>query len=273
MIKVMVQTDRLTRYFSRIQYREENPSPNLTTLRQLHFLHATQIPFENLDILLGRRISLKSEDLHRKLVDEKRGGYCFEQNTLFYEILKEIGFEVIPCEARVRFGIPAVMPRTHMTLLVTLEGSRYLCDVGFGGEGLLYPVAVSKASQKQFHWEYRMKSEGNVEVLQSLTKDGWFDLYAFEPSERYAVDFEVANWYTSTHPESRFVQSLTAQLPAPEARHILRNRTYVIDNGTEQRMREVQSHQELLELLRKVFHLDFPEDITFNIDLFSKGGS
>jgi N-hydroxyarylamine O-acetyltransferase len=255
-------------YLKRIQFSDSAPCPDLKTLRQLHFLHATQIPFENIDILLGRPISLKLEDLHRKIVDQRRGGYCFEQNTLFYEVLREIGFDVIRCEARVRFGIPVMTPRTHMTLLVRLGEGQYLCDVGFGGEGLFYPVELSKTIQKQFHWDYRLETEGNVQVLQSLRKDGWFDFYAFVPEERPAIDFEVANWYTSTHPESRFVQTLTAQLPTPQARHILRNKTYVIQTSEGEQSHELQSRKELFELLAGIFRLPFPPDTTFNIPLF-----
>src|SRR5262245_53404654 len=115
-------------------------TPTRETLAGLHLAHATHIPFENLDILLGRPIRLDLEALQAKLVRGRRGGYCFEQNTLFAAALERVGFPVTRLAARVRLGATGVRPRTHMLLKVDLEGASFLADVGFGGEGLLQPL-------------------------------------------------------------------------------------------------------------------------------------
>jgi N-hydroxyarylamine O-acetyltransferase len=238
------------------------PPADLEGLRSLHFAHATTIPFENLDIQMGLRIHLDLASLQDKLVRRRRGGYCFEHNTLFLAALRALGFEAMPCEARVRLGAPELLPRTHMLLLVTLGGPSLLCDVGFGGEGLLYPVPLDGGAHPQFLNTYRVQAEGPLRVLQSLHQGAWEDLYAFEPAARPAVDFEVANHYTGTHPESRFVKTLTAQLPGPEVRRILRNRAYAELRGDQATGREV-APEELLQVLHDRFGIEVPPGATF----------
>ena len=238
------------------------PTPALAGLRALHLAHASSIPFENLDIQLGLPIRLDLASLQAKLVQRKRGGYCFEHNTLFLAVLQAAGFDVIACEARVRLGALEVLPRTHMLLLVKLEGADWLCDVGFGGEGLLHPVPMDGAAHGQFLNTYRAATEGGLRVLQSFQHGVWVDLYAFAPEPRFPIDFELANHYTSTHPESRFLKTLTAQRPGPEVRRILRNRGYAEIRGEAVEGREL-ALEEVIPLLREVFGIDLPEGATF----------
>lgn len=234
------------------------PAADLAGLRALHFAHATAIPFENLDIQLGLPVRLDLASLQAKLVRRRRGGYCFEQNTLFQAVLGRIGFEVIPCEARVRQGTETVLPRTHMLLLVRLDGATWLCDVGFGGEGLLEPVPTDGKAHRQHLNTYRVASEGALLVLQSFHHGGWEDLYAFEPEARLPIDFEVANHYTSTHPDSRFMKTLTAQLPGPTVRRILRNRAFAEIRGDAVEGREL-APEEVLPVLGTIFGIDLPD--------------
>jgi N-hydroxyarylamine O-acetyltransferase len=251
----------LDAYLGRIEYRE-HPVPDLDTLAALHLAHAGAIPFENLDIQMGLPIRLDLESLQAKLVQRRRGGYCFEQNTLFLHALREIGFTVIPCEARVRVDTGRVLPRTHMALVVSQGGDDWLADVGFGGEGLVRPVPMDGTPHEQGGLSFRVAREEALHVLQADDGDGWRDQYAFVPEGRYEVDFEVANWFTSTHPESRFVVSLTAQRATPEARHVLRNLTYACRRGTHVESRTI-ARSELVPLLRGTFGLDVPDDARF----------
>ena len=236
--------------------------PGLPTLRALHLAHAASIPFENLDIQMGLPIRLDLASLQDKLVRRRRGGYCFEQNTLFLAGLRAAGFDPMPCEARVRYGTTEVLPRTHMLLLVRLDGMHWLADVGFGGEGLLHPVPLDGRAHPQFQRAYQVVEEGPLRVLQSLHQGTWTDLYAFMPEERFQADYEMANHYTSTHPESRFVKTLTAQLPGPEVRSILRNRAYAEIRGDAVEGREL-APEEVIPVLREVFGLEVPEGARF----------
>ncbi len=237
-------------------------APTLDALRALHFAHATSIPFENLDIQLGLPIRLDLASIQAKLVRRRRGGYCFEHNTLFLAVLRALGFDAAACEARVRLGASEVLPRTHMLLLIRLEGRVWLADVGFGGEGLLGPVPLDGEPQSQFGGIHRVAAEDGARVLQSFRDGVWTDLYAFRPEPRFPVDFEVANHYTATHPESRFVRTLTAQLPGPEVRRILRNRAYAEIYADRVEGREL-APEEVVPILREAFGIDVPEGARF----------
>ncbi|HSC27090.1 MAG TPA: arylamine N-acetyltransferase [Vicinamibacterales bacterium] len=236
----------------------------LAGLRVLHAAHVAAIPFENLDILLGRRISLDLDHLRAKLVERRRGGYCFEQNTLLLAVLRELGFTATPMEARVRAGATAILPRTHMVVVVQLGSDEWLADVGFGGDGPLEPVSMRAADADDYPGAYRVLPEGAQRVLQTRSPSGWVDLYAFLPERVHPVDFEVANWYTSTHPQSRFVLTLTAQRSTRDVRYVLRYPTYSEIRGADVRTREI-GRSELLPLLKETFLIDLAAGTTFAV--------
>lgn len=249
---------RLEAYLERIDY-QGSLEPNIETLRALHIAHATHIPFENLSLFVGEPILLDSEALQQKLIVRRRGGYCLEQNLLFASVLEALGFEVRRLAARVRFRTEKVLPRTHVLLLVSLEHGRYLVDVGFGAEGLFYPVPLEGAEiSPQFAWAYRVIREGEQWVLQSQRDNSWEGLYAFTLEPQEIVDYELANYYISTHPQSRFLQHFTAQLPSPEGRHILRDYDLYFDSGTQRTQRTLQTKAEMLEVLKTVFGIHLP---------------
>jgi len=253
-----LQQFRAKGYLERIGYRGET-APNLGTLEALQSAHLDRIPFENLDVRLGRPVGLDLETLVAKLVDRRRGGYCFEQNTLFAAALRTFGFAVETLEARVRPpGATSTLPRTHMLLRVQLEDRGWLADVGFGGDGPLLPVPLDGAVSEQGDAGYRVVTEDSGHgVLRRRWRDSWHDLYAFSLSPALPVDFEVAHYFTSTHPESIFVRTLTVQRSEPETRHILRGRTYTMRRGEEETQREV-ADDELPGLLAERFGLEVP---------------
>ncbi len=250
-------------YLERIEYQGAL-KPDYATLEALHLAHATHIPFENLDILLGRPILLDLGSLQSKLVDGQRGGYCYEHNTLFAAVLREVGFSVTPLAARVRHRQTRLLPRTHMCLQVLVDGTDWIADVGFGGEGLLLPVPMTGQPAQQYRWAYRVVEESTgLRVLQSACGDSWIDLYAFSLEPQEHVDFEVANYYVSTHPSSTFVRTLTVQLPSPERRQILRDRELVVEMAESIETSAINSEQALLAILRKNFGLQFAADTRF----------
>jgi N-hydroxyarylamine O-acetyltransferase len=254
----------LPAYLERVGYAG-TPRPDYATLKALHLAHATHIPFENLDILLGRPIRLDAESLQAKLVTGGRGGYCFEQNLLFAAVLEEMGFSFRLLAARVRYGTHRILPRTHMLLLVEADGEEWIADVGFGLGGLTLPLPFSSGREvQQFHWRYRAVGEAGLWAVQSWHGASWADLYLFSLEPWHLVDFEMANYYTSTHPASRFVQTLTAQLPTPEARFLLRNRELTIDRGDTAQSRMLADDDELLAVLADTFGLRFPAGTRFN---------
>jgi N-hydroxyarylamine O-acetyltransferase len=255
----------LRAYLRRIRYAGPL-APTRATLEALHLAHATAIPFENLDILLGRPIRLDLGSLQAKLVAGGRGGYCFEQNALFAAALERIGFGVTRLAARVRLGTERVLPRTHMTLLVAVDGAELLADVGFGADGLLLPVPLGGRAVSHFNWTYRVAESGGAHVLQTRRDGAWQDLYAFTREPQLPVDYEIANHYTSTHPASRFTLVLTAQRLATDVRRTLRNRVYSEDRGAEVATRTLASDDEILEVLATEFGLAFPPGTRFGYD-------
>lgn len=250
----------LRAYLDRIAYAGD-VRPGAGTLRALHFAHATHIPFENLDVLSNRPIRLDLSSLQAKLVGARRGGYCFEQNLLFAAVLRALGFSVSPLAARVRLHTTRIPARTHMLLLVEVDGGRWLADVGFGAEGLLWPLPLAaEEAAVQFLWTYRVSREHESWILQSRRKGAWVDLYAFTEEPQQPADFEMANYYVSTHPDSRFVRTLTVQLPNPHERIILRNRELTFDRGDSVERRLLGSVAEVAQVLRDIFGLPLPAD-------------
>jgi N-hydroxyarylamine O-acetyltransferase len=250
----------LDAYLSRILY--DGPrAPTRSVLEQLHRRHLSTIPFENLDVRLRRPVGLDLDSLEAKLVRKRRGGYCFEQNTLFAAVLRGLGFEVRTLEARVRpEAATAPLPRTHMTLEVEVEGAAWLADVGFGGDGPIEPVPLDGTVREQAGLAYRVARERDaVHVLQQRRQGAWRDLYAFARDPALPIDFAVAHHYTSTHPRSPFVNTLTVQRSIVGTRWILRGRTFTIRKGEQESVFEVPE-SDLHGLLRDPFGLDVPEE-------------
>lgn len=251
-------TDRfdLDAYLERIAYRGRRRA-TLAVLAELHEHHLAGIPFENVDVRLGRPVRLELAALEEKLVRGGRGGYCFEQNTLFAAALGALGFVVETLEARVRPpGASAVLPRTHMTLAVRLGSARWLADVGFGGDGPLRPVPWSGALAGGDH---RIVRERPLRVLRRRRHGVWQDLYAFRPEPALPIDFAVASHFTATHASSPFVRTLTVQLVTADARHFLRGRTYVVQRAAGEVVREL-AEAEVVDLVRGRFGLALSPD-------------
>jgi N-hydroxyarylamine O-acetyltransferase len=239
-------------------------APSAEALASLHRAHVGAVPFENLDILLGRPIRLDLESLQAKLVTGRRGGYCFEQNSLFRAALEALGFTVSSLAARVRTGTSAIRPRTHMLLKVDLQEKSLLADVGFGGDGLLCPLPFEVGPELWLgDTGHRLRREGDLWVLEGNAGPGWQDLYAFTLEPQHPVDFEMANHFTSTWPDSPFRNTLTAQRSLPERRMILRDRDLSTREGGRVRTETIRDPEHLLEVLAERFSLCFPKGTRF----------
>ncbi|MFJ7959426.1 arylamine N-acetyltransferase [Streptomyces sp. NPDC096319] len=216
----------LDAYLARIGYDSERDgelAPDLRTLTALHRAHVEAIPFENLDVALGRDVPLDLKSLQGKLVARRRGGYCYEQNSLLAAALERIGFQVAGRGARNRSRGAALPPVTHALLVVTIEGGQWLADAGFGWQGPLEPVPLRDGARvEQAGWTFGIGVEDEgIHVLRTLRAEGWADLYAFSPQTLYPGDFTVMNHYSSSHPQSRFLGQVVAQWPGAEARRAL----------------------------------------------------
>jgi N-hydroxyarylamine O-acetyltransferase len=257
----------LEAYFARIAY--QGPiAPTLEVLHALTAAHVRAIPFENLDVLLGRQIDLAPEAVFDKLVRQRRGGYCFEQNGLFLEVLTALGFAVRPLSARGLILPPAgqTPPRTHLFLEVQLEGARWLTDVGVGGLSLTSAIRFTPdEAQPTPHEPRRIVRQGERWLHQARLGDVWTDVYEFTGEEMPRIDREVANWYTSTHPRSHFRGMLiVARADADGGRITLRDRELKRRDGHGRvETRRLESAEDLLAVLESAFGLSFPPETRF----------
>lgn len=223
----------LDAYFKRIGY--DGPrTPALETLRGIAVRHPDAIPFENLDVLLGRGISIVPAEVDAKLIGAGRGGYCYEQNGLLKRVLEALGFQVEGLMARVKWMLPEdapPRPRSHQVLGVTIEGETWLVDAGFGGCVLTAPLRLfSDEVQDTPHGKFRIldtQTGGVAErQVQADLSGRWATLYQVSQGAWAEIDYEQANYFTYTHPSSHFTWSLTVGRTTPTARYALKNNRF-----------------------------------------------
>jgi N-hydroxyarylamine O-acetyltransferase len=257
----------LDAYFTRIGYGGST-SPTLETLNGIVNLHVRTIPFENLDILLGRPIDITLDALQRKLIAGGRGGYCFEQNGLLLAVLEALGFDARPLSARVRYQRPRdfTPPRTHVFVRITIGGEPWLADVGVGGFSLTSALRLETSDEQATpHEPRRIVREGAIAYHQVRLAGEWHDICEFTLEEMPFIDRELGNWYTSTHPQSHFKSRLVvARALEGGGRNSLLNRelTRRRQSGTE--TRTIATPEELLAVLRTDFGLFFEEGTRFS---------
>ncbi|MFC4653428.1 arylamine N-acetyltransferase [Rheinheimera marina] len=212
----------LAAYFQRIGYT----GPVERSLETLHDLMRTQlfaVPFENLDVQAGQVVSMVPEQIVEKIVQQRRGGYCYEVNGLFAMALQALGFSYRFVAARPMF-YPVRRPKTHMVLLVEAEGEQYLLDLGFGSYGIRAPIALShldtELEQDFDRFKLTLDDKGAY-VLQAFVDGQWLSQFGFDCYESEWVDFMPANYLNSTHPDTIFVQKLLVIRHSPQGRDIL----------------------------------------------------
>ncbi|NVI07008.1 arylamine N-acetyltransferase family protein [Paraburkholderia youngii] len=270
----MSHSVNLEKYFARIGY----PGPRAATLevlRAIHRLHPAAIPFENLNPLTRQPVRLELEAIERKLVTQKRGGYCFEQNILLANVLMQLGFKVTPMLARVIWGREpgTISPRTHMVLRVDIDGDEWIADVGFGGVTLTAPLRLTAGLAQPIPLgTFRLANAGHDTVyLEVLAPDeSWSRVYHVDLRAVEWVDYEISNWYTSTSPDSKFVNNLLACRVLPELRVALFNDQLNERDAQGQIVseRRLASAAELADCLRERFGLNL-EDIDI-ADVFER---
>jgi N-hydroxyarylamine O-acetyltransferase len=222
--------------------------------------HTAHIPFENLDVLLGRTVRLDLDGLQHKIVGARRGGYCFEHAALFAAVLEALGFKVARHAARVvLFGPLTEAKRTHVFMTVAVGGATYVADPGFGPFAPRYPVPLVDSSPGQTtHW---MQRDGNFWVLHVTRENrepvaGWASTLEVENP----LDFEVFNHYIATHPKSPFVNWIFLSAVTPEGRVNVMNRNVTFLRGAGQSTAtELADRAALRGLLAEHFGFDLPE--------------
>lgn len=244
-------------YLQRIGF-SGNPDGSVATLAKLQELHLKSVPYENLDILEGRPLSLEIEDLYDKIVDKNRGGYCFELNALFGWLLSELGYPVVHLMARFWRDEPDLPPkRRHQVLRVTAQGKDYLCDVGVGGIIPRRPIElVLDWEQDQGDECYKLESDPLFGWVLCERRHGeWKRLYSFTDEPQLAKDFVMATYWCENAPDSIFRKDAMVSIHTDEGRNTLSGREFkrFARSGVESFV--AQTEDEYKEALRAYFGL------------------
>lgn len=254
-------TDEFNRYLTRIQMNKLMiPSATLHTLQQIHKAHLTTIPFENLDIHTKNPIYLDKDSLIKKMIDNKRGGYCYESNELLALALEYLGFTVHRLVARALF--PEQRTRGHKILIVEFKDEYWLTDVAFGGNSIYQPL---KLPCHQANMTYDMQNDDEYMLVLGLDKyrintyclkmkmnNTWVDLYAFNLFETLAIDFMILNHAMSTYFDSPFVKQRICAIYTEQGRKLLLDNVFKIRNGSKNIEKYLTNH-EYIDVLENEF--------------------
>ena len=213
--------DQVAKYLERIGFDGE-PKVNLETLRKLQKCHIYSVPYENVDIRMGIFTSVNLCDIYDKVVNRKRGGYCFELNGLFSWLLRMIGFDVTEYYGRYLLDEPVKVPmRRHRISCIHLDGKDYMCDVGVGVRAPVYPLLFEKnLIQEQDGEKFRIVEHPVLGwAVEGIYHGKWDRLYSFTRDAQYQIDFEMPNFWCNMHPDSIFKNMTMLFLRTPEGRN------------------------------------------------------
>ncbi|XP_012718394.2 arylamine N-acetyltransferase, pineal gland isozyme NAT-10 [Fundulus heteroclitus] len=217
------------RYLSRIGFAGPSDVPSLELLRSVHTRHLLSVPFEDLTVHSGGRVSLDLPVLYDKIVNQRRGGFCFENNSLFSWLLTQLGFRVTVLSGQVRNSITGLYgpPYDHLILMVRLDGKRWLCDVGFGVPGFSVPLSLETCGpQEQGHRVYRLRRDSDSDMRflewqkeENRGEDGeWTEIYKFTLEPRRLEEFAEMCQYHQSSPSSIFFCKSLCMLLKPGGR-------------------------------------------------------
>lgn len=246
----------LEQYLDRIDYTGP-VAPTVETLRRLHYHHLMAVPFENLDIHYGHPIVLNIDRIYKKIVCDRRGGFCYELNGLFSELLRQLGFKAKIVSARVFENDKGEYSPEydHLALLVDIDGTAWLTDVGFG-EFIRTPLNIdSEAEQEDFNGVYRVKRGKNsyLVIEHKVSPEGWKPEYKFKPVERELAEFKNRCDFHQSSGESHFRRKKICSLPTGNGRITLTDDLLKIRDGENTNEQPVKNEEDFEELLAEYF--------------------
>lgn len=202
---------------------------SLSGITELIKAHLKTFSFSSITVLLKDEISLDIEDIYKKIVINKRGGYCFEHNKLFFEVLKELGFDVQPYMARVVNNTNNIVPKTHRFTLLNYKGEKYLIDVGIGFRSPCIPVKLSNEFfPSHLGISYRIRNiDKNLFAFESSKNDEIFTITNFDLNNYNDADYEMGHFYSHKHPNAIFVNNLVISQITDDEIKSLRNNNYI----------------------------------------------
>jgi len=255
-----VATFSLDAYLERIGWTGR-VEPTLDTLTALTRAHISRIPFENLDVLLGRGVRIDLDSIHAKLVVARRGGFCFEHGTLCHAVLERIGFRVKTHAARVLTVLPkSEAARTHMILTVDVGGRVFLIDPGFGGHGALVPVPLVAGQDVRDGLDrHRVVRDDGEWVLEAEIGGRMTPLWTSSLEPLQTIDFLMANHFVCSFPDSPFVNRLMLRALTAGGRTSVMNRDVTVLRDGQSKHYQLADRAALRALLVEQFGFDLPE--------------
>ena len=258
----MDRKEKIERYFERIGLKYEEPFfPDLDNLKKIQLAHNLTVPYENLDLLRGKLLSLEYDDLYDKIVMHKRGGYCFELNGLFGWLLRELGYKVTDYLGRYIRGEKLDVPmRRHRILKVELPEGDYLADVGIGDKSQRLPLLMEPGlEQKDYNDVYKFeKDEFYGWVLYDRTDNGeWEKFFSFTEEGQAPTDFIMPSFWCERHPDSFFNKMPIFCIKAEVGMITLIGDTFRDSTGEKTVTRELIDDSERAEVYKKYFGLDY----------------
>jgi N-hydroxyarylamine O-acetyltransferase len=247
----------LERCLERINYTGSR-APTLAALQSLQLAYIYNVPFENLDIHLGRPVHLSLDSIYAKIVEQRRGGFCYESNTLFHALLELMGFSVNFIAATMLLDISIQVEFGHMALLVELD-ELYLVDVG-NGQSCLQPMQIgSDEIVRHEDIDYRIgEFEDRYALFYRVENAGWLPRFSFRNVPRRLQEYEKMCHITQTSPESHFTQNRLVTLANPDGRTTLVNRELEIRRSGNSEKRELGSNIEYKQALQTYFNIHLP---------------
>lgn len=243
-------------YLARIRY-SGTTDPTAENLRALHRAHLFSVPFENLDISLGRKITTQEESILHKVIALRRGGFCYELNGAFAALLRELRFKVTLLSARVSRANGTEAPEfDHLTLRVDLE-EPWLSDVGFG-DSFLEPLRLeSDHEQKDPAGIFRLVQDGDRWQMQkSEPSANWKPQYSFSIQPRQLEEFAGMCHYHQTSPDSSFTQNRICSRATPEGRITLSEMKLIVTRNCGREEQTLTSDGERVAVLREQFGVE-----------------
>lgn len=249
-------------YLARIGFVQKEGESSEEQLFRLHRCHSLSIPFENFTPFCGEYPSLNPDDIFKKVVRNRRGGYCFELNLLFQQLLEDFGYQVRPIFCRPYSGEGVKLPLTHRMMLVFLGEKTWLADVGLGGNGWIEPLLLQMdVEQHQWGRCYRITEDPDMGyVVQVKRREGYATAVAFGTQKAEESDFVMSNHYTAAHPASPFVNRMMCTIPTLNGRNTIRDTKLRIETNGNTVESELNP-QTFPETLRRWFHMELTEDM------------
>lgn len=225
-------------------------SNDFASLCTLVSRHVATFSFSSVTCQLGEALPIDFPSLFARIVQARRGGYCFEQNGLFFELLQLLGFSPQLSLGRVIYNKDIHPGLTHRITLIEANAQRYVVDVGFGPLGPRIPVLLSETESIDGDKRFRVATQNNGEHHLQVFKDGaFFTLYRFELARYGQADCELGHFYSHQHPKAAFVNHLVVSRLMAEETRSLRNLEYQVIKGPEIHAQSIERAKQLKDIL------------------------